>query len=230
MAFQSPHTPDSRRTVVALLEDTDLSMAAIAQQTSVPLATVRLWNRQARIRPWTRASRLETNPRYWTKRRVAAAARLLGRGDLDPGDLAEAMGVKRDDSGVLMLACGLTAAKASTPRPPPLETPDLADLDAALRGHIARQIAAFDDRLHKAGPADDTARLLRDVGGLKRLLDDLSTPRPPNAVGDTDGEPEQDLAALRADLARRYEAFAAGGNAAGLPAEPAAGALGGARP
>ncbi|MBB3900740.1 hypothetical protein GGR33_000220 [Methylobacterium brachythecii] len=203
-------------------------MAAIAQQTGVPPTTVKLWNRQARIRPRTRAPQFEANPRNWTKRRVSAAARLLGRGDLDPGDLAEAMGVKRDDAGILMLACGLTAVQALPTQAP--GTPDLADLNAALRGHIARQIVALDDRLHKAGPADDTARLLRDVGGLKRLLDDLSTPRPLDAVGDTDGEPLPDLAALRADLARRYEAFAAGGHPAGLPGEPAAGAPGGARP
>ncbi|GEP09614.1 hypothetical protein [Methylobacterium gnaphalii] len=174
MAFRSPHTPETRQGVLALLEDSDLSMVAIAAQTGVPVATVRLWNSQARIRPWTRASRLETNPRYWTKRRVAAAARLLGRGDLDPGDLAEAMGVKRDETGVLMLACGLTAVRAPATRPLPAGAPDLADLDAALRYHIARQIAAFDDKLRSAGPADDTARLLRDLGGLKRLLDDLS--------------------------------------------------------
>ncbi|WP_170249000.1 hypothetical protein [Methylobacterium haplocladii] len=110
----------------------------------------------------------------------------------------------------LMSAYGFAAVKDGSGLGPSGDVPDLATLDAALRVHIARQIAVFDDRLRAADTtADiDTAKILRDLGGLKRLLDDLApAARQPDTDGDADGGSPQDLAALRARLARRIEAF-----------------------
>lgn len=134
------------------------------------------------------------------------------------------------------------------PRPGPAPTArhDLAgrDLNLALRDHIARQIARFDAALRSdPPPAIDSAKVLRDLGGLKRLLDDLSATDPSGTGLDaTDNAGErrhatsgdgagrlgddragEDLPALRAAIAARYAACVGERADAGLPREPAAG-------
>lgn len=84
---------------------------------------------------------------------------------------------------------------------------DLATLDAALRRHIARQIAAFDLRLRAEDAALDSAKVLRDVGGLKRLLDDLYERRPPLPHKAASPASAEEIGALREELVRRYEGF-----------------------
>ncbi|MDP4021424.1 hypothetical protein Q8W71_02220 [Methylobacterium sp. NEAU 140] len=98
-------------------------------------------------------------------------------------------------------------------------------LRAHLRAHIARQIAAFDAALRGEGAAVvDSARVLRDLGGLKRLFDELV-----REDGEEGGDgPEPDLPALRAAIARRLAGGGGAGDAAGLPRDPAAAAAHGA--
>ncbi|KQT78527.1 hypothetical protein [Methylobacterium sp. Leaf466] len=112
------------------------------------------------------------------------------------------------------------------------------DLRATLRRHIARQISRFDKALRQAPktPAAktlapkplDSAKVLRDLGGLKKLLDEIDADgrRETDDGADAGGDPGGgglDLPALRAQIADRYAAFAGDGAAAGLPGEPAAG-------
>lgn len=104
-----------------------------------------------------------------------------------------------------------------------LDAADLPALRARLRLHAGRQIAAFDAALRGEGAAViDSARVLRDLGGLKRLLDDLAA-----GTGEADGtrgiadRPGFDLPALRAELARRYARLPRERPDAGLPGEPA---------
>ncbi|KNY22052.1 hypothetical protein AKJ13_13900 [Methylobacterium sp. ARG-1] len=85
-------------------------------------------------------------------------------------------------------------------------------LRAHLRAHIARQIAAFDAALNgEAAAVLDSARVLRDLGGLKRLLDEMA---PGDGREGGDGDTEPDLPALRAEIARRYAGFVRGRTAA----------------
>lgn len=87
------------------------------------------------------------------------------------------------------------------------ELPDRASLETALHRQIARQIAALDARLDGASHGIDSARMLRDLGGLKRLLDDCSVPVESRA--ERKGEAgEVELFRMRAEIARRYAAFA----------------------
>ena len=95
---------------------------------------------------------------------------------------------------------------------PSSDPPGRAQLEAALRGHIARQIAALDARLNREPAEADSARVLRDLGGLKRLLDDLPIAEASEGAADASC---QDLPALRAEIARRYAAFC------GEPSDPA---------
>ncbi|KAB1076995.1 hypothetical protein F6X53_21060 [Methylobacterium soli] len=120
---------------------------------------------------------------------------------------------------------------------------------AALRGHVARQIALFDAGLDAALQGQspglaDSAKVLRDLGGLKRLLDELELAEgrgllPGDVAGGGHGDAHEsapggpaagDLPALRAEIARRYAAFAGERPDAGLPGEPAGPAPGLARP
>lgn len=111
----------------------------------------------------------------------------------------------------------------------PAPSLDGAALRAALRRHVARQIARFDEAL-EGDALPDSARVLRDLGGLKRLLEDLalhetSDPGGRHEAGSGsdagDGADEPDLPALRAQIARRYEAFAGERPDGGFPGNPA---------
>ncbi|KOX56963.1 hypothetical protein ADL19_10125 [Streptomyces purpurogeneiscleroticus] len=92
---------------------------------------------------------------------------------------------------------------------------DPATLRTHLRAHILRQIAAFDATLSGVGPAArDSARILRDLGGLKRLLDTVDADRARSAGEEGGDGSEPDLPALRAEIARRYAGFIGGRTAA----------------
>lgn len=103
--------------------------------------------------------------------------------------------------------------------------PSLAALNAALRAHIGRQIAAFDLRLRERAEAPDAGRVLRDLAGLKRLLDELGADAAKHAAidGEADGESPKDIAAFRAEIARRYAAFEAAEADRAVSDEPAPG-------
>lgn len=94
--------------------------------------------------------------------------------------------------------------------------PDARKLRAQLRVHIERQIARFDAALDAEPPPAgfDSGKVLRDLGGLKNLLDDMKAPDRAAGKGEADGATGRpslsaaDLVAMRADIARRYAAFA----------------------
>lgn len=187
------HPPERRAEVERLLDETDLTMAEIAARTGLSPRTVGAWNACALRRMPRRSSR--ASPASWPAPRREALARLYRDARVDPGDLAEVAGVARTAADAFLRACGLTdrldeAAVADAP-----------SLRASLRAHIARQIAAFDAALRGQGAAViDSARVLRDLGGLKRLFDELVAEDPAVEGGDD----ELDLPALRAEIARRY--------------------------
>jgi len=95
--------------------------------------------------------------------------------------------------------------------------PDARRLRAQLRAHIERQIARFDAALDaEVSPAGfDSGKVLRDLGGLKNMLDDMKAADRAARQGGTDGAAGRpplrasDLVAMRTDIARRYAAFAA---------------------
>lgn len=245
MAFPHAGDPELRAAVERLLRDTDLTMVAIGAQLGVSPKTVSSWNARAGWRKPTRLSRL--SPANWPLPRREAVARLYYEPRNDPQDLAEAIGVKRATGRALFLACGLTLRRATAtvaPPPGPLDAENAADgpaLNAALRGHVARQIAAFDAALRGTSAAViDSARVLRDLGGLKRLLDEMPD-KPTEKGSEADAEPRgdesdvdaggpADLPALRAEIARRYELFAGGRPPAGIFGEPAPAPAGGPAP
>lgn len=152
------------------------------------------------------------------------------------------MGVARSAMPAVFRGLGLVLrrAPARDAGPPlPLDAAgatDAASLRAALRGHIARQIAGFDAALTGGGAAVvDSARVLRDLGGLKKLLDALGG-EPADGRGDgyrdgyrtaeggdADGV-SGDLPALRAEIARRLGLAPAGGGAGAASAGPDPGA------
>ncbi|MGU3605172.1 hypothetical protein ACLBYC_27450, partial [Methylobacterium brachiatum] len=116
----------------------------------------------------------------------------------------------------LLAGCGVARPEPDVGAEPGRLDPEAAadppTLRAHLRAHIARQIAAFDAALNGEGAAVlDSARVLRDLGGLKRLLDEMA-PGDGREGGDDDTEP--DLPALRAEIARRYAGFVRGRTAA----------------
>ena len=95
--------------------------------------------------------------------------------------------------------------------------PDAKRLRARLRTHIERQIERFDAALNAEPPPTgfDSGKVLRDLGGLKNLLDDMRAADRAARKGGTDGAASRptlhaaDLVAMRTDIARRYAAFAA---------------------
>ncbi|WP_232631682.1 hypothetical protein [Methylobacterium sp. Leaf118] len=100
-------------------------------------------------------------------------------------------------------------APSHKPQPPRKKPPVTAKrLRARLLTHVARQIDRLDAVLDAAEPSAglDSGKVLRDLVGLKHLLDELMVG---NGGGDGASGPPLDVVALRADIARRYAAFAA---------------------
>lgn len=220
MRWPSPHDPQTRATVEAMIRAGDLSSETIAARGGVPLSTVHSWKRRI-VRPKRAGAKPDPlDPGGWPARRRKAVLRLLGEPGVDPCDVAGALGGRRDAAASLRRALGLgneprRSAKSRA-------VPSVGDLNAALRSHIARQIAALDAQLDVDEPARDSGKVLRDLGGLKRLLDELAEETRTDRDGEADGEPEEDLAVLRARIARRYAAFAPDWAERSLCGEPAA--------
>lgn len=200
---------DGRAMALSLLRDGSLSIAAVARRVGVSRQTVERWNAASGARP--RRLVRQTLAR-WPQSRRMAVARLLAAAEVDPADLAEAAGFGRNGASLLRNEFGVPErdergieADAITP----------ARLRARLLAHVGRQIATLDAALSDAPKAGiDSAKVLRDLGGLKRLLDDLSidgegegSPRDEPAHP----EPDLDLDALRAEVARRFDRFVEGG-------------------
>jgi len=208
-----------------LFRETNRTVAEIAAQTGLVAATLRKWNRHG---GW-RLPPAKVAPAAWSAARCAALARIDRVHGVSRDDLASVLGLSRRRAPTHFSACGLPEVAT---RPPP----GPAALRLALRTHIARQIAGFDAALTEAGPGLDSARVLRDLGGLKRLLDDLdaeSQVRRSEAdaeSGAADASDDGDLPALRAQIAQRYAAFMGERPDAGLSREPAAAPRPGARP
>ena len=121
--------------------------------------------------------------------------------------------------------------KVANPRALGLDA-DPRRMRAALRAQIARQILHFDAALNGAAgaPAFDSARVLRDLGGLKRLLDETTDDGAGGSDGAGSGDHDatardgagDDLPALRAEIARRAAALGGERADAGPAGEPAA--------
>lgn len=100
---------------------------------------------------------------------------------------------------------------------PRKRTPDAKRLRARLLAQIERQIDRFDAALDADAPPAgfDSGKVLRDLGGLKTLLDGMKAADQAAGEGGADGAAAQpflslaELVAMRADIARRYAAFAA---------------------
>ncbi|MCJ2081368.1 hypothetical protein [Methylobacterium sp. J-090] len=226
----TPIDPARKARAEALFRETHKTASEIAAETELNVATLRKWCRQEAWRPPI----AKTAPAGWSAARCAALARIDDAYGATREDLAAVLGLTRRRAPALFSACGLP--EASDPAPP-----GPAILRTRLLAHVARQIAAFDAALKDAVPGSkpdssglDSARVLRDLGGLKRLLDDLevSLRSAPDATrGESaDGAGDADLPALRAQIAQRYAAFVGKRPDAGLPREPAAAPDPGARP
>jgi len=217
--------PARKAAAETLFRETDRTVAEIAAETGLLAATLRKWSLRGAWRP----PRVRSAPAGWSAPRCAALARIDRVHGVTRDDLAAVLGLSRRRAPMHFAACGL-------PEAPSQPTPGPAALRLALRTHIARQIARFDADLTDAGPGLDSARVLRDLGGLKRLLDDLDPDPPSNRSeadaesGAADGPDDTDLPALRAQIAQRYAAFMGERPDAGLPGEPAAPSRPGARP
>ncbi|WP_336487304.1 hypothetical protein [Methylobacterium nigriterrae] len=247
------HPPELREAAARLLRETDRTLASIGAEVGVAKNTIGTWSRRFGWRLPTYAKAPVLAPALWPEARRAALARLYQNPAVDPDDLAAALGASRRGGRSLFKACGLGPRRVRRRGLPPVRaeagrTGDGPSLRAALRGHVARQIALFDAGLDaalrgEAPGATDSARVLRDLGGLKRILDELDAAGGGHAGGGLAGgglaggaaadEPQSalaalDLPALRASIARRYAAFAGERPDAGLPGEPAGPAAGGA--
>ena len=112
-----------------------------------------------------------------------------------------------------------------SPKPREKPAPTAKRLRAKFLAHVERQIDRFDTALDaEVTPGGfDSAKVLRDLRGLKSLLDELRMEEGHGSSG-----PPLDLVALRADLARRYAAFEAQESGASVPGDPAAEAPSGA--
>jgi hypothetical protein len=238
MAKLVPIVASIRGAVEAAMRDTARPVTAIAAETGVRVTTIRTWNKRFGWRPAAATASTAFTPARWKPARRAAVARLYREDWIDIGDLAQALGVARHRAEALFAQCGLEGRRpGEVGRALGLDT-DPRRMRAALRAQIARQILHFDAALNGAAgvPAFDSARVLRDLGGLKRLLDETTDDgrgeRDGSASGDgggssgdrfADDRPADDLPALRAEIARRAEALGGERADAGPAGEPAAG-------
>lgn len=199
-------TPDVRAEILRLLSDNDVTLAEIAARTGVRTGTISAINARAgwpRPRGWQAVAR-------WPEPRRSAMARLLNVPQVDPGDVAVVGGLERS-AGPRLRALGQPGERPGRDLDAAIDPPTLR---AHLRAHIARQIAAFNLALTR-NEAVDSARVLRDLGGLKRLLDEIDAGQGRSGDGEGgDGGTGPDLPALRAEIAQRYAGFVGGGAAA----------------
>ncbi|AWN41221.1 hypothetical protein [Methylobacterium durans] len=230
------YPPDRVAAAEALVRGTQRSLKALAGEIGVAPLTLRRWNR---VFGWRETG--GAKPRTaWTPERVASLGRLHHNPTIDPRDLEAVLSPSRGAARGLLRSHGLSARRrAAAGRTIRREADGFAGpaLRAALHAQVARQIVRFDAALREEAALPDSARVLRDLGGLKRLLDDLDA-APPQRDGDGHAErradpetgepaadgagPPLDLPALRAEIARRYAAFAGERADAGLPGESAA--------
>ncbi|WP_264050515.1 hypothetical protein [Methylobacterium flocculans] len=235
-----PITAPLRAAIEAAMRGTRRPVSEIAAETGVSCVTIRSWNRRHGWRVTSATSASGFDPAGWHATRRAAVARLYAQPWLDIGDLSLAMGVPRRQAETLFAGCGLAGRKPGEVAEPTGPDTDPRGLRAALRAHIARQIVRFDAALNaEDGTSDpksfDSARVLRDLGGLKRLLDEADGDEQAHAARretgdgtaggaeprDGDAAAGRDLPALRAEIARRAAAYGAGA-APGAAGEPAA--------
>lgn len=229
---------EARTLAQTLLQDPNLSIDAIARRIGVSRQTVEGWNARTGVRPpCPRPSTLAA----WPKSRREAAARILSVAEIDPADVSETAGFSRAAAPVLLATFGHAGPERAARMPAGTEggvpegfgpgpgveqrVADVRTLRARLRAHIGRQIEALDAALCGMPPAGfDSAKVLRDLGGLKRLLDDLGSggsegegePRDEQARSDPDAV-DADLERVRAEIARRFDRFDAGGAAGRVP-------------
>ncbi|SDN56272.1 hypothetical protein SAMN05216360_109128 [Methylobacterium phyllostachyos] len=213
MRLRVAHPAERRAEVLRLLRETDLPIAEIGARTGVRPGTIKTWNTRS---GWVRPPRWDWVLARWPAARRAAVARLLDQPGNDPVDIAVALGFGRDPADLVSAALQLAPrpgravqGRARDPAPP-IDPPTLR---THLRIHIARQIAAFDAALDREGVAlSESARVLRDLGGLRRLLDEIETESARGAAGEGgDDGTARDLPTLRAEIARRYDDFVGGG-------------------
>lgn len=206
MRVRGAVTPELRAEILRQLRDTERPVAEIAARAGIQPGTVYALNARA---GWPRPRRWRWPPAArWPEARRAALARLLRVPLNDPGDVAEVGGLGRSRGPRLRAAYGQDGPSEHDPEP----AFDPPTLRAHLRVHIARQIAAYDLALSADGAAAESGRVLRDLGGLKRLLDEVDAGTMQTTGGEGgDGGSERDLPALRAEIARRYAGFVGGG-------------------
>jgi hypothetical protein len=219
---EGPH-----REILRLLGETALPIREIARLTGTDVRKIYQVNARA---GWPRPCRRRLfAAARWPEPRRAALARLLDEPGNALADIAEVadlgpVGMRR--LRALVRGTPREAVPARRGRP----EDEAAAIRARLRAHVARQIAAFDAALSGTGkPVRDPARVLRDLAGLKRLLDELAAPAAGRAGEGGDGRAgrdraapagaardgaARDLPALRAEIARRYDGFVGGRPAA----------------
>lgn len=228
-----PVDPAIRDAAEALMRDSDLPVLVIAAQTGARPSTIRTWSRRFNWRPLQRSLVRIPAPAAWPAARRAAVARLYRQPLVEIGDLAVVMGAPRPRAVALFETLALTGRRPGDflgDGAPGQASPGLR---AALRHHIARQIIRLDAALSDPPTTLDTARILRDLGGLKRLLDEADSRDPATGGAHGTGRSDAahgaeldlpaDLPTLRAQIAERYAAWCAERAAPGLPGEPAAG-------
>ncbi|MBY0257530.1 hypothetical protein [Methylobacterium sp.] len=253
--FSAPIPAETRAVVEAAMRGTRRSVRDIATETGVAEATIRTWNRRSGWRPVAVEGPRGLDPLRWTAARRAAVARLYRHPWIDIADLAHAMGLPGRRAEALFAACGLEGRRPGVVADATGPETDPGRLRAALRAHIARQILRFDAALNAESGDDqknadpkrfDSARVLRDLGGLKRLLDETDRDAAPvgsagigpartdsrkdardgegsgEDSGHASGDAGHDLPALRAEIARRAEALGGERADAGPAGEPAA--------
>ncbi|WP_019906449.1 helix-turn-helix domain-containing protein [Methylobacterium sp. 77] len=228
---------EEHRAVAELMRQTGMSAIEIARRTGVPSRRISDWNRRYGWRETASVAKRRLDPGTWAPARRLAVERIHAIPEVEAATLAVALGGTVHGAASLFRTCGFPPKRRVRPGvpSPPDDAPGSAamstvELDHALRDHIGRQIARFDEALSAdPPPALDSARVLRDLGGLKRLLDDLfsdererihATSRSP--AGHDDDGAAADLPALRAAIAARYAAGLGERPDAGIPGEPAA--------